>query len=77
MSEPLKHFIFGVSSEGMASAIIIGALPVVMLALLAFMSPDYVAPLFADPRGNIMLGAGIGSMSVGAFVMWRMTKFEI
>ena len=75
--ETMKLKISAVSSEAKASAMIIGALPVVMLALLAFMSPDYVAPLFIDPRGNMMLGAGLGSMSVGAFVMWRMTKFEI
>lgn len=75
--ETMKLKISAISSEAKASAMIIGALPIVMLALLSFMSPDYVAPLFADSRGNVMLGAGLGSMLLGAFVMWRMTKFEI
>jgi tight adherence protein B len=56
---------------------IIGALPFVMLGLLAMMSPDYVMPLFTDPRGQFMLGAGATSIALGAFVMWRMTQFEI
>ncbi|GEM_PF-1078730 len=75
--ETMKLKISAISSEAKASAMIIGALPVVMLALLSFMSPDYVAPLFTDSRGNVMLGVGLGSMLLGAFVMWRMTKFEI
>ena len=75
--ETMKLKISAISSEAKASAMIIGALPIVMLVLLSFMSPDYVAPLFIDTRGNIMLGAGLGSMLLGAFVMWRMTKFEI
>ena len=39
---------------------IIGALPFMMLGLLMMMSPDYVMPLFTDPRGQIMLLCGLG-----------------
>jgi tight adherence protein B len=75
--EHMKMKIRAVSSEAKASAMIIGALPFIMLGLLSVMSPDYVLPLFVDPRGQMMLAAGMGSISVGAFVMWRMTQFEI
>ena len=73
----MKLKIKAISSEAKASAMIIGALPFVMLGLLTFMSPEYILPLFGDPRGQLMLGAGLGSISMGAFVMWRMTQFEI
>lgn len=75
--EQMKLKIKAISSEAKASALIIGALPFMMLGLLMMMSPGYVMPLFSDPRGHIMLGAGLGSILVGAFVMWRMTQFEI
>lgn len=75
--EHMKKKIKAVSSEAKASALIIGALPFVMLGLLSVMSPDYIFPLFTDPRGQLMLGAGFASITVGAFVMWRMTQFEI
>jgi tight adherence protein B len=75
--ERMKLKIRAISSEAKASALIIGALPFLMLGLLMMMSPDYVMLLFTDPRGHLMLGAGFGSMAVGAFVMWRMTQFEI
>ncbi|MEM8569599.1 MAG: type II secretion system F family protein [Pseudomonadota bacterium] len=66
-----------ISSEAKASALIIGALPFFMLGLLSLMAPEYVGPLFVDPRGQAMLGAGLVSIGLGAFVMWRMTQFEI
>ena len=75
--ERMKLKIKAISSEAKASALIIGALPFLMLGLLMMMSPDYVMPLFTDPRGHMMLGAGLTSIGIGAFVMWRMTQFEI
>jgi tight adherence protein B len=75
--ERMKLKIKAISSEAKASALIIGALPFMMLGLLMMMGPAYVMPLFTDPRGQMMLGAGLGSISLGAFVMWRMTQFEI
>ena len=75
--ERMKLKIRAISSEARASAMIIGALPFLMLGLLVMMSPDYVIPLFTDPRGHMMLAAGLGSIAAGAFVMWRMTQFEI
>ena len=75
--ERMKLKIKAISSEAKASALIIGALPFVMLGLLTLMSPEYVMPLFTDPRGQNMLMVGAGSIGIGAFVMWRMTQFEI
>jgi tight adherence protein B len=75
--EGMKLKIKAISAEAKASALIIGALPFLMLALLSFMSPAYVAPLFTDGRGQMMLLSGLGSIGAGAVVMWRMTKFEI
>jgi tight adherence protein B len=75
--ERMKLKIKAISSEAKASALIIGALPFMMLGLLMMMSPDYIMPLFSDPRGQIMLICGLCSIAIGAFVMWRMTQFEI
>ena len=33
--------------------------------------------LFTDPRGWVMIGVGLTSLSVGMFVMSKMVKFEI
>jgi tight adherence protein B len=65
------------SSEAKASAHIIGSLPFIMLVILMLMNPDYVMTLFIDPRGMIMLGAGLVTILIGAMVMAKMVKFEI
>ena len=65
------------SSEARASAMIIGALPFVMVGILWFINPDYISLLFTTDRGNHQLMAAAGSMSFGIGVMARMVRFDI
>jgi tight adherence protein B len=64
------------SMEAKASAVIIGALPVVVMGLVYVTSPDYVALLFSEPLGHIILGASAVWMAIGIFVMRRMVNFD-
>lgn len=65
------------SSEAKASAIILGSLPFIMFAIIFAMSPDYEMALFTDPRGQMMLGVGLGFMAAGVLVMNKMVRFEV
>lgn len=65
------------SSEAKASAMIIGSLPFIMVGILGFVSPDYIMTLFHDPRGWVLIGAGMTSMTMGILVMAKMVRFEI
>jgi len=65
------------SSEARASAMIIGALPFLMFALIRGINPEYTETLLTDPRGISMLVAGSVWMAIGAGVMWKMVRFEI
>jgi tight adherence protein B len=65
------------SSEARASAMIIGSLPFIMVALLSFVSPAYLMALVHDPRGWVMVGGGAISMTIGILVMAKMVQFEI
>lgn len=65
------------SSEARASATIIGALPFLTGAVISWINPDYIAKLFTDPRGWLMLAAGACSMLLGVAVMAKMVRFEI
>jgi len=65
------------SSEAKASAIILGSLPFIMFGIIFAMNPEYEMALFNDPRGQMMLGAGLGIMSLGILVMNKMVRFEI
>lgn len=72
-----KLKIKALSAEAKASAYIIGSLPFVMFALIGSMNPGYLSPLIEDPRGQVMLGIGLGWLSIGAFIMAKMVRFEI
>ena len=65
------------SSEARASAYILGSLPFIMLGFIFKLKPAYEMELFTDPRGRMMLGAGLITMLVGIAVMAKMVKFEI
>lgn len=73
----MKLKIRAVSSEARASAYIIGSLPFVMGAVLYLINPGYVGELFSDPRGHVMVGLGVGLMTLGGVIMFKMTQFEI
>jgi tight adherence protein B len=72
MGEKIK----ALSSEAIASAGIIGSLPVVVMTLVGLTSPSYMGLMFTDFRGHIMLlGAGLW-MATGIFVMKKMISFK-
>ena len=72
MGEKIK----ALSSEAMASAGIIGALPPVVMTLVFITTPAYILLLFTDPRGQVMLLGAAVWMSCGVFVMKRMISFK-
>ncbi len=65
------------SAEAKASAMIIGALPFLVMAAVQVMSPGYLAPLFTTSTGNfILMGAGLW-MGTGIFVMKKMMVIKV
>lgn len=64
------------AAEARASAMIIGSLPFAMGGLMAAVSPEYTVTLFTTGLGRAMLGAGLGSIAIGAVVISQMMKIE-
>ena len=64
------------SSEAKASAMIIGALPVIVMLLVYLTTPSYIELLFTERMGNIMLVACAFWMSIGILVMKKMINFK-
>jgi tight adherence protein B len=63
--------------EVKASAVIIGALPFIVMLLVHLTSPDYLSVLFTDVRGHMILGASGLWMLIGIFIMRQMINFDI
>jgi tight adherence protein B len=73
----MREKIQAYSSEAKASAMIIGALPPGVLALVYVTAPDYMSMMFTEPLGRMMLLGGGVWMSIGIFVMRKMINFKI
>jgi tight adherence protein B len=65
------------ASEARASTMILGSLPVLVTIMLSITSPTYIAPLFSDVRGLVLLGIAGGMLLVGVAIMTKMARFEI
>lgn len=73
----MKGKIKALAAEPKMSATIIGALPFVMVGILYTVNPGYMSTLFTDPRGQMLVALGLAWMAFGAFIMFKMTRFEI
>ncbi len=73
----LKRKIKALSSEAIASASIIGSLPIIVAGGMYFVNYEYLEVLFITPFGNVLLGAAVFWMSVGVASMKLMINFKI
>lgn len=72
----MREKIKALSSEAVASSFIIGSLPPGVVVLITVTTPSYMAPMFSDPRGHLMLMGAAFWMSCGIFVMRKMINFK-
>lgn len=75
--EYLRRQVATLSAEGKLSAYILGGLPPLFALYLVLTRPEYILPMFGDPRGIVILGAGVVMLSIGAFWMSRIVKVEV
>ncbi len=65
------------SAEGKLSAVILIALPFVIVLALSFLSQSYIYVLWAEPAGRIMAGVAVIMMILGALVMKKIVTIEV
>jgi len=72
----LQGKIKAMSSEAKASAAIIGSLPPGVMGIVYLTTPAYIAKLFTERAGNLMLAGCVIWMSLGIMVMRKMINFK-
>ena len=65
------------AAEGKLSAIILVAIPFLVLIVLRFINPDYINTLFSEPAGRIMAGMALFMMALGILVMKKMVNIKV
>lgn len=75
--EQTRRQIQTLSAEGRLSAIVLVALPALLLVYMLVVNPAYITPLVTNPIGLIMSGGALLLMLVGVLWMRRMIKIEV
>ncbi|TAE34532.1 MAG: hypothetical protein EAY65_02610 [Alphaproteobacteria bacterium] len=73
----LRHKIRAMTSEGRATGIILGAVPIVLFGALLLVAPDHLDPLFSTTMGNIMSGVIIALIIGSNLIVRRMVQIDI
>ncbi len=72
----MKGKITAMSMEAKASAVIIGCVPFAVTAMLWMMAPNYISLLWTTFHGKVASVLAMAWMTVGGFIMKKMTSFD-
>lgn len=72
----IKGQIRALAAEGKFSAYILVALPFAIGAILMFVSPGYVDPLFTNPLGWVMIGTAVVMMTIGCLWLRKLIDLK-
>lgn len=73
----LNQKILAMTSEGRATAWVLGLLPVVQFFAIYFTSPDYMTPLFDTLVGNMILGGAVFLIGLAVWIVSQMIDIDI
>lgn len=62
------------TAEVRISAIVLGSIPFFVTGALLLVAPNYLDPLFADPRGNVILGLALLGLLLAGLMIRAMIR---
>jgi tight adherence protein B len=75
--ERLRRDVSALTAEGKMSAIVLGALPILLGFAMYAMNPEYIGTLFEDPLGKILLVSSVVSALIGFAWMKKIIEIDI
>ena len=73
----LRHKIHAMTSEGRATAWVLGSLPVFVFLILYLVQPDYLEAFWTDPLGMTLFGTAVALVAVCAVIVKQMINVDI
>lgn len=73
----LRHKIHAMTSEGRATAWVLGLLPVFVFLAIYLVQPEYLAAFWTDPMGMTLFATSVGLVILCAFVVKQMINVDI
>lgn len=73
----LRHKIRAMTSEGRATAWVLGLLPVFVFCALFVLQPDYLSAFWNDPLGMVLFASAVGLIALCVFVVNQMVDVDV
>jgi len=74
--EEINREVAALTSQGVMSGIITGAMPVILVAAVSFLDPEFMKPLFETREGNIILAAAVLMEITGAILIKKIIEVK-
>lgn len=72
--EQMQRELRAMTGETRVSAMVLGGMPTAMALYMSWVNPTYIAGMWNDESGRMILLAAVGMQIAGALVLWRMIK---
>ena len=72
----MRGHVKALTSQGRMSAIVVGAMPFAMIAIMFIIDRSFIMPMFTNPLGWLMLGAALVMELIGMFILRTMVRVE-
>jgi tight adherence protein B len=73
----LQRMIKTLTAQGRMSRWVVSALPVALLAIISLINPDYMAPLYDEPIGRVLLVVAGAMVVAGSLVIKRLVDIKV
>jgi tight adherence protein B len=73
----IKGEIKALTAQGRITGIVITLLPFFLVGLISIINPEFIAPLFNDSCGWIMIGVSVVMIVIGYIVINKITDIEV
>src|ERR1700682_212185 len=65
------------TAQGRMTMALLMGMPPIIVTIMLTLNPAFIRPLFTDPIGHGLLGAGIGLQTIGYFVIRRIIRIQV
>ncbi len=73
----IKAEIGTLTAQGRMSGYLVAFLPIAIAVALNFINPAFMAPLFTQLIGQILIGVGLTMMAIGFFAIMKITDIKV
>jgi tight adherence protein B len=74
--EALLRDVKALTSQGLLSGLIVGALPFLLAGVMLLMDPELMLPLFTTREGALMIAAAVIMEATGGFIIFKIVDIK-